>query len=100
MCRNIRVLYHFEPPTTEAEIRDAALQYVRKVSGLREPSAADAPAFERAVTEISESTGRLLATLTARTAVRTREHEREKARLRGLRRAAPSAASLAPPRRR
>lgn len=88
MCRNIRVLYHFDPPTTAEEIRAAALQYVRKVSGLREPSAADARTFERAVIEVAASTGRLLRSLQARTAVRTREHEREKARARGARREA------------
>ena len=86
MCRNIRTLYHFDPPTTEEEIRASALQYVRKVSGLSRPSAADAEVFERAVAEVARSTGRLLASLRAQTAVRTREGEREKARLRGLRR--------------
>jgi hypothetical protein len=88
MCRNIRVLYHFEPPTTDDEIRDAALQFVRKVSGVPRPSAVDVAAFERAVTEIAATTARLLGALRARTAVRTREHEREKARARGRRRAA------------
>ena len=83
MCRNIRVLYHFEPPTTDEEIRAAALQYVRKVSGLREPSAADAATFERAVTDIALSTERLLGSLEARTAVRNREREQQKARDRG-----------------
>ena len=90
MCRNIRVLYRFEPPTTPAEIRAAALQYVRKVSGLRQPSAADAASFERAVREVAASTARLLGSLSARTAVRTREGEREKARARGARREARS----------
>ncbi|WP_242343847.1 DUF2277 domain-containing protein [Anaeromyxobacter terrae] len=88
MCRNIRVLYHFEPPTTAEEVRAAALQYVRKVSGLREPSAADAGTFERAVIEIASSTERLLGSLQARTTVRTREHEQEKARARGAKREA------------
>jgi hypothetical protein len=88
MCRNIRVLYHFEPPTTREEIHAAALQFVRKVSGLRAPAAADVGAFERAVEEVAASTGRLLGALRARTAVRTREAEREKARARGLRREA------------
>jgi hypothetical protein len=88
MCRNIRVLYRFEPPTTPAEIRAAALQYVRKVSGLRQPSAADAASFEQGVAEIAASTDRLLRSLSARTAVRTREREREKARARGARREA------------
>jgi hypothetical protein len=88
MCRNIRVLYHFEPPTTDDEIRAAALQYVRKVSGLARPGAADVETFERAVDEVAAATGRLLGALRARTAVRTREGEREKARARGERRAA------------
>jgi hypothetical protein len=88
MCRNIRVLYHFDPPTTADEIRAAALQYVRKVSGLGKPSAADEAAFERAIDEVAASTARLLGSLRARTAVRTREAEREKARARGLRRVA------------
>lgn len=88
MCRNIRVLYNFEPPTTPEEVEAAALQYVRKVSGLRAPSVADRAAFERAVHEIAHATEHLMASLAARTAVRTREHEREKARARGARRAA------------
>lgn len=87
MCRNIRVLYNFEPPTTREEIRDAALQYVRKVSGLREPSAADAAAFEEAVDAVAADTRALLGALRARTAVRTREGERRKARERFARRA-------------
>jgi hypothetical protein len=82
MCRNIRVLYNFDPPTTDDEIRAAALQYVRKVSGLAKPAAADAAAFEKAVAEVAASTGRLLGALHARTAVRTREQELEKARSR------------------
>jgi len=88
MCRNIRVLYHYDPPTTTDEIRAAALQYVRKVSGLREPSAADAATFERAVAEVAASTERLLDGLQSRTAPRTREGERERARARGVRREA------------
>ena len=88
MCRNIRVLYHFDPPTTDEEIRAAATQYVRKISGLRRPPAADVETFERAIDEIADASGRLLGALHARTAVRTREAEREKARLRGARREA------------
>ncbi len=87
MCRNIRVLYNFDPPTTDDEIRAAALQYVRKVSGLPRPSAADVAAFETAVAQVATSTRQLLGTLRARTARRTREGEREKARARGERRA-------------
>ncbi|HZW91288.1 MAG TPA: DUF2277 domain-containing protein [Myxococcaceae bacterium] len=86
MCRNIRVLYNFEPPTTPEEVEAAALQYVRKVSGLPKPSAADRAAFERAVHEIAHATEHLLEALSARTVVRTREGEREKARARGLKR--------------
>lgn len=83
MCRNIRVLYHFDPPTTDEEVRAAALQFVRKVSGLRAPSLADAPAFFAAADEVAASTARLLGSLQARTAVRTRQQEAERARARG-----------------
>jgi len=79
MCRSIRVLYNFEPPTTRDEISAAARQFVRKVSGLARPSVADTRAFEEAVTEVAKTTETLLAALSARTAVRTREREREKA---------------------
>lgn len=82
MCRNIRVLYNFDPPTTREEIRAAALQYVRKVSGLQKPSALDAPSFEAAIDAVAASTERLLGALRARTAVRTREEERDRARAR------------------
>lgn len=80
MCRNIRVLYNFQPPTTVDEMRAAALQYVRKVSGLSKPSRVDEAAFERAIDEVTEATQRLLAALQARVPVRTREGEKEKAR--------------------
>jgi len=82
MCRSIRVLYNFEPPTTPDEIRAAATQFVRKVTGLNRPSTADTAAFERAIGDIATTTEALLSALQARTAVRTREHEREKARAR------------------
>ena len=82
MCRNIRVLHHFQPPTTPDEIAAASLQYVRKVSGVRAPGKNDTEAFERAVADIAEATTRLLAALPApRGDARTREGEREKARL-------------------
>ena len=87
MCRNIRLLYNFDPPTTPEEIRAAAVQFVRKVSGLRKPSRIDRPAVEQAIAEIGAITERLLGSLPARTAVRTREEERERARARGRRRA-------------
>lgn len=86
MCRNIRVLHHFEPPTTEEEVHAAALQYVRKVSGHPKAPAGGAQAFERAVEEIAAATRRLLAELPPRGAARTREGERAKARLRWERR--------------
>jgi len=82
MCRNIRVLHHFAPPTTEEEIRAAALQFVRKVSGSVKPSLGDAPAFSTAIDEIAATTARLLETLSTRGAPRTREGERDKARAR------------------
>ena len=82
MCRNIRVLHHFEPPVTEDEIRAAALQYVRKVSGLNKPARADEAAFARAIEEIAASTSKLLHTLPVRGDARTREQEREKSRAR------------------
>jgi len=82
MCRSIRVLYNFAPPTTKEEIRAAALQYVRKVSGLQRPSTADSAAFDRGISEVAAATSKLLGSLKAHTAVRTREHERDKARAR------------------
>jgi hypothetical protein len=82
MCRNIRVLHHFEPPTTVEEIRAAALQYVRKVSGLNKPAQADEAVFAHAIEEIARTTEHLLAQLPKRGHVRTREGEREKAALR------------------
>jgi hypothetical protein len=82
MCRNIRVLYNFQPPTTPEEVEAAALQYVRKVSGLQKPSESDHAAFDRAHQEVAAATTRLLASLVARAPTRTREGEREKARAR------------------
>jgi len=82
VCRNIRVLYNFRPPTTQDEIRAAALQYVRKVSGVHAPSLADRAAFDQGVAEVAGITERLLASLTAKALVRTREGEKEKARAR------------------
>lgn len=80
MCRNIRVLYNFEPPTTKDEIRAAALQFVRKVSGVSKPSHVDEAAFEAAIAEVALSTSKLLRALNAKAPVRTRESEREKGR--------------------
>jgi hypothetical protein len=86
MCRNIRTLHNFEPSTTEAEIRDAALQYVRKVSGMQKPSRANAEAFERAVDDIAAVTARLLDELVTSAPPRDREAEAEKRRARSAER--------------
>ena len=80
MCRNIRTLHNFEPPATAEEIRAAALQYVRKVSGTSKPSRANAEAFERAVDEVAAATHRLLSGLVTAASPRDREVEAERAR--------------------
>ena len=82
MCRNIRVLHNFEPPANNDEVRAAALQYVRKVSGATKPSRANEAAFERAVAAVAEATDRLLRELTTTAPPRNREAEAEKARQR------------------
>ena len=82
MCRNIRVLYNFEPPASEDEVRAAALQYVRKVSGSTKPSRANEAAFGRAVAAVAAATAELLHELTTTAPPRNREAEAEKARAR------------------
>jgi hypothetical protein len=82
MCRNIRTLYNFEPPTTREEIDSAALQYVRKVSGMQKPSHANEAAFSRAVAAVAETTERLLAELVTSAAPRDREVEAERRKAR------------------
>lgn len=84
MCRNIRTLYNFEPPVTEDEIHDAALQFVRKVSGMQKPSQANREAFDHAVAEISHTTWHLLDSLVTTAAPRDREVEAERRRARAL----------------
>jgi hypothetical protein len=86
MCRNIRVLYNFEPPTTDDEIHDAALQYVRKVSGMTKPAQANQEAFAEAVEAVSAATRALLEALVTSAPAKDREAERAKARERGQRR--------------
>ena len=86
MCRNIRPLYNFEPPATEQEIRDAALQYVRKISGFHHPSRSNAAAFERAVDGVAEASMRLLRELTTSAPPKDREAEAAKARARSAHR--------------
>jgi len=82
MCRNIRVLYNFDPPATEEEIQAAAQQYVRKVSGSTHPSRANEEPFERAVEAVAAATRRLLGELTTSAAPRDREREAARARAR------------------
>ena len=86
MCRNIRTLHNFEPPATEDEVRAAALQYVRKVSGSTKPSRANAEAFDRAVEEVALATGRLLEELVASAPPKDREVEAAKRRARAAER--------------
>jgi hypothetical protein len=86
MCRNIRTLHNFEPPATDEEIRDAALQFVRKVSGMQKPSRANAEAFEKAVDDITVATARLLDELVTSATPRDREAEAEKRRARAAER--------------
>ena len=80
MCRNIRTLHNFDPPATDEEIRSAALQYVRKVSGATKPSRANAEAFDRAVDEVTLATEKLLAALVTSAPPKDREVEAAKRR--------------------
>jgi hypothetical protein len=86
MCRNIKTLHNFEPPATEEEVRAAALQYVRKVSGSTKPSKANEEAFARAVDEVAEATLRLLDGLVTTATPRDRETEAARARARAQQR--------------
>jgi hypothetical protein len=86
MCRNIRTLFNFEPPATDAEIHDASRQFVRKLAGFHKPSHANAAAFERAVEEVAASARRLIDSLVTGAAPRNREVEAAKARGRSAQR--------------
>ena len=86
MCRNIKTLHNFDPPATEDEIRAAALQYVRKISGSAKPSKANEAAFARAVDEVADASLRLLSELVTTAPPRNREAEAAKARARGEKR--------------
>ncbi len=86
MCRNIRTLYNFEPATTDEEIREAALQYVRKVSGFNKPSQANEEAFNRAVDEVAHTTSHLLAALVTNAPPKDREVEAAKRKARSAQR--------------
>jgi hypothetical protein len=96
MCRNIRTLYNFEPPATEEEVRSAALQYVRKISGFTKPSKANEEAFARAVEEVTEVSTRLLDALVTTAPPRDREVEAERARERAERRFGPRVSAASP----
>jgi hypothetical protein len=86
MCRNIRTLYNFEPPTTTEEIRSAAIQYVRKVSGMQKPSRVNEAAFDQAVDAVASTTERLLEALVTAAAPRDRDVEAERRQARAAER--------------
>jgi len=86
MCRNIHTLYNFAPPATEDEVRGAALQYVRKISGFTKPSRANEEAFERAVDEVAAASQRLLDSLVTAAAPKDRAAEADRARARAAKR--------------
>jgi hypothetical protein len=86
MCRNIKPLYHFEPPASEDEIRAAALQYVRKISGFHKPSRANEPAFQAAVEAVAAASAVLLSALETSAPPRDRALEEARASLRRARR--------------
>jgi hypothetical protein len=86
MCRNIHTLYNYEPPATNEEIRDASLQYVRKISGFTKPSQANEAAFARAVDEVAAASKHLLEQLVTSAAPKNREVEAERARARAAKR--------------
>ena len=86
MCRNIQTLFNFEPPATQEEVHDAALQYVRKISGFTKPSGANEEAFMRAVDEVATATRRLVDSLVTTAPPKDREVEAEKRRARSAQR--------------
>jgi hypothetical protein len=91
MCRNIKTLFNFEPPATELEIRDAALQFVRKLSGFTVPSKANEAAFERAVEQVAASARELIRGMVSSAEPRDRAVEAQKAKERSLQRFGPRA---------
>jgi hypothetical protein len=89
MCRNIRTLFNFDPPATELEVRAAALQFVRKLSGFSVPSKANEAAFERAVAQVTAAAGELVASLVTAAPPKNRDEEAAKARARSAERIGP-----------
>jgi hypothetical protein len=86
MCRNIKTLFNFQPPVTDNEVRAAALQFVRKVSGFTHPSKTNEPAFMRAVDEVEAASRRMLDSLQTNAPAKSREEEAAKAKLRSAQR--------------
>ena len=86
MCRNIRKLYNFDPPATKEEVRDASLQYVRKISGFTKPSKTNEAAFEQAIDEVAAAARRLMDSLVTTAPARDREIEAAKAKARAAER--------------
>jgi hypothetical protein len=91
MCRNIKILFNFDPPVTEEEIRNASLQFVRKISGFNKPSKANEAPFEDAVDQIAEASSRFLHSLQTSSSPRSREEESAKAKARSTERFATAA---------
>ena len=89
MCRNIKLLFNFEPPVTDAEVRNASLQFVRKISGFNKPSKSNEEAFQTAVEEIAAASMKLLSALETHAPPKNREEEAAKARERGINRFRP-----------
>jgi hypothetical protein len=84
MCRNIKLLFNFDPPVTDEEIRAASLQYVRKISGFAKPSHANEAAFNQAVDEVAAASARLLSSMATTAPHRNRDEEAAKAKARGM----------------
>ena len=82
MCRNIKTLFNFDPPVTDEEIRNASLQFVRKISGFNKPSRSNEPAFNAAIEEIAQASARLLRALDTNAAPKNREEEAAKIKMR------------------
>lgn len=82
MCRNIKILFNFEPPVTEPEVRAAALQFVRKITGFSKPSKANEAAFQAAIDEVAAASSRLLSSLQTNSPARNREEEALRAKAR------------------
>jgi hypothetical protein len=84
VCRNIKLLFNFDPPVTDEEIRAASLQFVRKISGFQKPSQANEQAFHQAVDEVAAASARLLRSLQTTAPHRNRDEEAQKAKARGM----------------